>query len=107
MSGGIEETQAKLLEVLTNGSQEDRVYAIADILFQFETYTRNASMTLGGLLVKHELPLGATRDIFSVRQMLDELSSWLVSHYGPLYRQSGINVPEVQPTTKPQVSKLH
>jgi hypothetical protein len=72
-----------LLEGLSSANERDRVYMIADLLFQIESYTLLASMTLTGLLSKHP---EAARDLYSTKQMMDDLSAWLKNHHQSLYK---------------------
>jgi hypothetical protein len=84
----------QLLHVLTNGDDKDRAYTVADLLFQFETYVLNGSMSALGLMGKHP---EAARDLFAHKTMLDELAAWARSVYGPLYVHSGVDLPTHDP----------
>lgn len=80
----------KLIEALSTGTDRDRAYTVANLLFQFESYILNASMSIAGLMAKHP---EAARDVFAHKQMLDELSMWASGIYLPLYTHSGFGLP--------------
>ena len=74
-----------LLELLLDPIESERAKAMADTLFQLESYLRVISLTLNGIEGKYRLPSGLSRDLWTLRNMADEVSAWLSSHYAKLY----------------------
>ena len=66
-----------LLDSLRDHREEVRVQAVADVLFHIETYCRAASLSLSGALLKHELASDQSRDLWSTKVFVDEISLWL------------------------------
>lgn len=75
--------QKTLVDLLTSEVESERITTVADFLFQIETYTRNVSLMVAGFLGKHETD--AERDLYGIKQSLDEVGLWLKEHYEPLY----------------------
>ena len=80
------EQQKLLLELLLDPIESERAKALADTLFQLESYVRNISLSLSGIEARYKLPVNLSRDIWTLRSMADEVSSWLNNHYMPLYQ---------------------
>lgn len=78
------EQQRTLSDLLADPVESTRVLTMADLLFQIETYTRNLSLMVGGLIAKNA-DTDTARSLFGLQQSLDETGLWLKGHYEPLY----------------------
>ena len=75
-----------LLELLSKGTEKERVYGVADVLFQMERYVRSASLALTGFVTKHDAVVA--RDVFALIRMMDELGAWMKRHHMALYKHA-------------------
>jgi hypothetical protein len=75
-----------LLDCLLDPVESERVSAIAQLLYQADSYTRALSLMLGGMAAKSD-PVTA-RDLYSIQQSAENICDWLSAHWIPLYEHS-------------------
>lgn len=78
-----------LLECLTSPLEHERVWAVAELIYQTDGYFRAIAQAITGLALKVSDDESAMRDFLAVRRNAEEVSAWLCSHHQILCQHVG------------------